>query len=225
MNSPEMIPQGSELWLALRAGHATASCFSDILAKSKDLKMRTKLMRKLVAERMTGKPVETYRGPHMERGHEQEPHSRMAYEALTGAIVEEVGFIPHPSVQWCGASPDGLVSSDGGIEAKCVIPTVQIETVLRGGYPPEHVAQVQGNLWVTAREWWDFCSYSPDMPEHLRLYVYRVKRDDKYIETLEAEVRKFLKEVDEQYALLMDKRTLLDQLVASVRNNDPGLQP
>jgi hypothetical protein len=60
-----------------------------------------------------------------------------------------------------------------------VIPTVQLDTILSGGYPPEHKAQVQGSLWITGRKWWDFCSYSPDMPGKLRLYIFRVERDER----------------------------------------------
>jgi hypothetical protein len=62
---------------------------------------------------------------------------------------------------------------------------------------------VQGNLWVTGRDWWDFVSFCPDMPAHLRLYVYRVQRDEAYIKTLESEVRGFLLEVQTRYDVLM----------------------
>lgn len=187
--------QGSAEWLQERCGNATASEFSSILAKGQGI-MRTKYMRRLAAERLTGKPTEGYKNAHMERGQEQEPYARMSYEARTGNIVEEVGFIKHP-VLLAGCSPDGLISTDGGCEIKSVIPTVQLDTVLSGGYPSEHKAQIQGSMWVTGRTWWDFCSFSPDMPDNLRTYIFRVERDDKYITTLEAEVAVFLREVDE----------------------------
>lgn len=221
-------PQGSEAWLLERAGRATASCFSDVLAKGQG-KTRAAYMRRVLAERLTGKPIETYQNSHMDRGTEQEPYARMEYEVQTGSLVEQVGFIPHPEIM-AGASPDGLVDTDGGVEIKSVIPTVQVETLLRGGYPPEHRPQIQGNLWIANRRWWDFASYCPDMPEHLRLYVFRVERDERYIETLAGEVVHFLDEVDALYLRLMQdhstfhESTLLDQLIASVDANHPASQ-
>lgn len=200
-------PQGSEAWLLERCGRATASCFSDVLAKGQGA-TRTKYLRRVVAERLTGKPIDGYRNAHMERGQEQEPLARLAYEVETGTLVEQVEFIPHPSLL-AGASPDGLIGNDGGLEAKSVIATVQVETVLRGKYPPEHKAQIQGNLWITGRQWWDFVSYCDEIrAAHLRLYVYRVERDEEYITNLEKEVRAFLKEADELYARLMGRAPL-----------------
>ncbi len=215
-------PQGSEAWLFARCGRATASEFSSVLAKGQG-KTRAAYLRRVLAERLTGKPIETYSNGHMERGQEQEPLARMAYEVQTGALVEESEFIPHPTLM-AGCSPDCLIDSDGGGEFKSVIPTVQVETILRGSYPPEHRPQIMGNLWITGRRWWDFGSYCPDMPEHLRLYVFRVERDEKYIETLHAEVCNFLSDVDTLYLKLMDRSTLLDKLVASVANT-AGTQP
>lgn len=186
--------QHSEEWHQARLGRATASCFADVLAKGQG-KTRTAYLRRLVAERLTGKPTEAYKNGHMDRGTEQEPFARMSYEEETGYMVEEVGFIPHPSLM-AGCSPDGVIRPKGGVEIKSVIPTVQLETILKGGYPSEHTAQTQGNIWLSEADWWDFCSYSPDMPKHLRTYIYRVKRDDDYIKNLQAEVTVFLGEVD-----------------------------
>lgn len=193
--------QGTPEWFAARLGHVTASCFSDVLAKGEGI-TRLKYMRRLVAERLTGKPTESYSNSHLERGTAQEPYARMAYEAKTGNLVQEVGFIKHPELL-AGSSPDGLIDEDGGAEIKSVIPTVQIETIERGGYPSFHKAQVQGNLWITGREYWDYVSYSPDLPERLRVYVFRVSRDEKYIQNLEAEVIKFLAEAEELYQRLI----------------------
>jgi hypothetical protein len=194
--------QGSPEWLAARCGKATASEFAAILAKGEG-KTRASYLRRVLAERLTGKPTDTYRNGHMDRGQEQEPFARMAYEERTGVMVEEVGFIQHPTLQ-AGCSPDALVGLEGGAEIKSVIPTVQLETIMRGKYPTEHRAQIQGNIWLSCRKWWDFNSYCPDMPEKLRLYTFRVERDESYIAMLEEEVTKFLNEVDEAYKRLME---------------------
>ena len=195
--------QQSEEWFQDRLGYATASCFSDVLAKGQG-KVRGAYLKRVVAERLTGKRQEGFSSSHTERGNEQEPYARMSYEAETGNIVEEVGFIKHPTLR-AGCSPDGKIDHNGGLEIKSVIPTVQIETIERGGYPVTHKPQIQGGLWVTGRDWWDFVSFSPDLPKNLRLYVYRVERDEEYIKNLEAEVIRFLDEAEVLYQSLLNR--------------------
>lgn len=224
MNAPL---QGSDEWLAMRAGHCTASRFKDVLAKIKsgEAAMRRNYRIQLVTERLTGRPCESYSNAAMEWGTNTEPAARMAYEALTGAFVNEASFMAHPEVQWVGASPDGLIDDDGMVEIKCPYQsTVHVET-WESGMPSEHRAQIQGNLWVNGRQWCDFISFDPRMPEHLQVYRERVERDDKYIEALSGEVRAFLAEVEKQHARLMDRSTLIDKLVASIPANHPASQP
>lgn len=195
--------QGSDEWFQDRLGYATASCFSQVLAKGEG-KTRGAYLKRVVAERLTGKRQEGFSTPDTLRGKEQEPYARMAYEAETGNIVEEVDFIKHGTLL-AGCSPDGLVDAKGGLEIKSVLPTVQLETIERGKHPSSHKAQIQGGLWVTGREWWDFVSFSPDLPKNLRLYVYRVERDDEYIKSLEAEVIRFLDDAEELYQSLLKR--------------------
>ena len=198
-------PQGSGAWLAERAGHVTASRFKDVLAKIKTGEAATRKAYKiqLVTERLTGLPVESFKNAAMEWGTAQEPVAREAYEARTGVLVDLADFLKHPAMKWCGGSPDGLIGEDGGIEIKCPHnSTVHVETLM-GGMPSDHVAQVQGNLWITGRQWWDFVSFDPRMPERLQIYVQRIERDDKYIATLQAEVEAFLSEVEALHARLM----------------------
>lgn len=213
------VAQGTPEWHAARAGHATSSEFAAVLAKAKEKggvsKTRAAYMRRILAERITGKAVDTWSNDHMRRGIAQEPLARAAYEVERGVVVREAGFIRHGAFRWCGCSPDGLVGEDGGIEAKCVIPDVQLETVMDGKYPSEHTAQVQGCMWVTGRQWWDFVSFSPDMPEHLRLHIYRVARDEVYIKVLANEVRAFLAEAEMQFRGLMGLPLLTEADVAS----------
>lgn len=190
--------QGSPEWEAAKVGYAGASEFALILAKGQG-KPRAAVLRKMVAERLTRMPQGGNRkGAYLEdlaRGKEQEQWARMSYAAITGFDVEEVGIIRHAKLA-CSCSPDGLVGVDRGVEIKSVIPTVQIETILAGGYPSEHRAQIQGSLWITGRSVWDFCSYSETMPENLRTYIFPVVRDEAYIAGLAAEVQVFLDEVD-----------------------------
>lgn len=190
--------QGTPEWLAARAGHVTASRFADVMAKVKvgEAAGRIKYRWEIVTERLTGQPVEQYSNKAMEHGTEQEPYARMAYEAQTGNVVEEVGLILHPSTARVGCSPDGLIASVGGVEIKCPFNSVVHVQTLSGGMPSEHRAQVQGAMWVTDRKWWHFVSFDPRMPEKMQLYVELVKRDEDYIAKLADEVRQFLVEVD-----------------------------
>jgi hypothetical protein len=206
------IEQGTPEWFALRCGKVTASELSAILAKGQG-KTRANYLRRVIAETLTGKPSETYRNAHMDRGQEQEQLAGWSYELATGNALEKVGFIEHDSLR-AGCSPDALITgAKRGAEIKCVIPTVQVETILAGGYPSEHKAQIQGSLWITGYEAWDFCSYSPDMPEHLRTYIFTVERDETYIQMLQNEVIGFLVDVDRALERLgragMDTETLL----------------
>lgn len=194
--------QGTVAWLQARAGHCTASRFADVLAKVRagEAATRRDYRWQLVTERITGQPCRQYESAAMRRGKELEPHARMAYEAETGNLVDEVGFILHPVVTWAGCSPDGLIGDDGGVEIKCPDnPVIHVQT-LSGGMPTEHLPQVQGCMWITGRSWWDFASYHPDMPdERMRLYVERITRDEAYMTALNDEVHAFLAEVDKQH--------------------------
>jgi putative phage-type endonuclease len=199
--------QGTPEWHAARAGHVTASRFADVLAKPKsgvgEASTRAKYRWELVAERLTGGAVEGYTNDAMRRGQELEPHARLAYEADSGHIVEEFGFIVHPAIALVGCSPDGLIGADGGCEIKCPANPVIHAQTLHGGMPTEHRPQVQGSLWVTGRQWWAFISYDPRMPKRLQLYVEIVKRDEAYIEKLAEEVVRFQSEVERQVVSLL----------------------
>jgi hypothetical protein len=195
--------QRSDEWFAARCGKATASRFRDILAtiKSGEAADRRNYRAALVCERLTGKPDQGFTNSAMQWGTEQEPFARIAYMALTGHEVEEVGFFLHPEMA-AGASPDGFVGEDGGLEIKCPNKATHLATLLAGKMPPEHLPQVQGAMWITGRKWWDFVSYHPEFPEHLQLFVQRIERDDTYITQLALAVSLFLSEVDEAVAAL-----------------------
>ena len=121
-------------------------------------------------------PLATVKTKAMEKGTEREQMARSAYEIETGNIVQQVGFIEYKRNRMVGASPDGLVLDDGGIEIKCPEPLKHTMTLLYG-MPKDHIAQVQAGMMVTGRMWWDFVSFCP---EHKRFpfYVERVARDD-----------------------------------------------
>lgn len=197
-------PQGSEAWRLDRCGRATASCFDKVLAKVKvgEAAGRRDYRMQLVVERLTGVPQEGYTNAAMKWGTEHEAEAREAFAEAKDLWVVESPFIPHKELM-AGCSPDGLIEQDGGTEFKCPYNSVVHVETLTGGMPSEHRAQVQGNMWITGRKWWWFASYDPRMPEKLRLYTELVKRDDEYIAKLEAEVKRFLAEVDAKVQELM----------------------
>jgi putative phage-type endonuclease len=184
--------QRTQDWHAQRAGKWTGSKFVDVLARNKrtgdPLKAYTDLIWQVVVERMTGQAVEGPTGQALAWGTEVEPFAREAYEMETGNVVTEAGFIQHPEFAFVGASPDGLISVDGGLEMKCPKSSaVHLERFIQG-VPDEYRPQIQGCMWVTGRAWWDFVSYDPRMPETHRLLKIRVNRDDAFIAKLQAAV-------------------------------------
>lgn len=197
--------QGSPEWFAARLGIPTASEFATVMrtkgrGEGGESKERRTYLLKLAGEILTGEPMENYTNGHMERGKAQEDEARDLYSLMVSVDPQRVGFIRNGDK---GSSPDSLIGERGGLEIKTALPHIQIDRLERDTLPPEHKAQVQGNLWVTGREWWDFVSFCPDMPEHLRLYIFRVQRDEAYIKTLEVEVRGFIAEANTRYAVLM----------------------
>jgi predicted phage-related endonuclease len=180
--------QNSDIWLRARMGIPTASAFSDVLAKGEG-KVRRTYMLKLAGEIITGEPMESFTNGHTERGHAMEDEARDLYTFQTGASLQRVGFVRNGAV---GCSPDSLIGDDGGLEIKTKLPHLLIDVILKDKCPPEHVAQIQGTLWVTGRQWWDIVIYWPGIP----LFVKRIARDDAYIKTLAEEVARFRTELD-----------------------------
>ena len=190
--------QGSDEWLQARAGRVTASRVADLMAKTKSgpSASRVNYMAQLISERLTGQPAESFTNAAMRHGTETEPEARAAYEMLTGADVVEVGFIPHPTIDGFGASPDGLVGDDGLIEIKCPNTATHIETLLAEKVPSKYNTQMQVQMLCTDRQWCDFISYDPRLPGDMRIWIQRVHRDDVFCAQIVAEVTKFLAEMD-----------------------------
>lgn len=174
------IEQGTDAWRQLRAGIPTASVFSCLLASGRsggESKTRQTLLYKLAGERLTGEPSENYTNAYMERGHAMEDEARQHYSFVRDCEPKRVGFIRNGK---CGCSPDALVGEDGMLEIKTASPHILIPILLKGEAPPEHKAQLQGNLMVAEREWIDLIVYYSKM----RPLIVRVERDEGYITEL-----------------------------------------
>jgi putative phage-type endonuclease len=194
-----MMEQRTDDWFAARLGKVTASRVADVIAKNKTGygAGRANYMADLVVERLTGQKASSFSNAAMEWGTEQEPYARAAYSAKTGILVEEVGFIDHPTVAMSGASPDGF-AEDGLIEIKCGNTATHLEYIFDGKPPQKYVTQMQWQMACAGKPWCDFVSYDPRLPERLQLLVVRVPRDDEYIKMLEQEVTTFLQELDDK---------------------------
>lgn len=202
-----MIEQGTTEWHLLRLGKVTASRITDVLSKGKSGESagRKNYRMELVVQRLTGLPGESFTSAAMEHGVLTEPKARFAYEAEKQQFVEQVAFVDHPSIEWFGCSPDGLVT-DGLIEIKCPNSTTHIEYLTDQKPPAKYIPQMQCQMAVTGRQWCDFVSFDPRLPDDLQLFVVRLERDQKYIEAMEAEVKKFLSEVDEMFTKLKGRK-------------------
>jgi putative phage-type endonuclease len=200
------LEQGSDAWLQARLGKVTASRMSDMTARTKSGwgAGRKNYLAELVAERLTGAPAERYVNAAMAWGTDTEPQARAAYEFDRDVDVAEVGFVDHPHIPMTGASPDGLVGGDGMLEVKCPNTATHIDTLLTQKIPAKYIVQMQWQMCCAERQWCDFVSFDPRMPEDLRLFVRRIQRDDARIAELEDAVRDFLAEIEETIAALRD---------------------
>ena len=202
-----MIEQRTEEWFQQRLGKVTASRISDVIAKTKTgvSTSRQNYLVQLVSERLTGKKGDSFVNQAMLDGIEREGAARELYERTRGVSVTEVGFFDHPTIAMSGASPDGAVNAeqegkyDGLIEIKCPIETTHTNTLMSKEVPSKYKSQIQWQMASVSPnvKWCDFISYNPNFPDTMQLFVARVERDNDYIAELEAEVIKFLDEVEQ----------------------------
>lgn len=185
--------QGSDEWISARLGIPSASMYGKIITtQGKWSTQADTYINQLVAEKLTGEQTPFYQNEHMARGTELEPDARKMYEFIKDVEVQEVGFCLHDTLE-AGASPDGLIGEDGGLEIKCPAPATHVEYLRGGKLPSKYKQQVMGCLWITGREWWDFMSYHPSM----KPLIVRVERDEDYIAELEACVSKAVELIEE----------------------------
>lgn len=199
-----MIVQGTPEWFAARAGKVTASRVADVIAKTKSgySTSRQNYAAELLCERLTGICEPGFTSGPMQWGKDQEPFARQAYERRHEVEVYEVGFVDHPEVRMSGASPDGYVGEAGLVEIKCPLTATHLDTLLGGSVPGKYLTQIQWQLACTGREWCDFVSFDPRLPEAMQVYVERIPRDLSMILELETEVSAFIRELDGRVANL-----------------------
>lgn len=193
-----MIEQNTPEWLQARCGSLGASAVAEALARTKTGwgAGRANVKARIIIERLTGTPQETFKSGPMQWGHDQEDAAANAYSFLTGNPVEVCGIYKHPSIEGTHASPDRLVGDDGLCEIKCPNSATHLDTLLSKKIAGHYVTQMQWQMAVTGRQWVDFVSFDPRFPETHQVWINRVERDQKLIEKLEQDVIEFLAEVE-----------------------------
>ena len=198
--------QRTDEWFEARLGKVTASKMDAVTSKGRSGESATRKAYKvqLLTERLTNQKTDTYINAAMQHGIDTEDEAKAAY-VLEHQSVEDVGFIDHPTIKMAGASPDGLVGDDGLIEIKCPQSHTHTEILLTKKIPSKWLKQMYFQMACTNRSWCDFVSYSPFFPEHLRLFVQRIEKDDKIIKELEDEVIEFLNEIEDMQEAINKK--------------------
>lgn len=197
-DSQDSNSQGSISWLKSRLGKVTASRIADLMAttKSGQSASRANYLAQLVAERLTGTVQESFTNGAMAWGTETEPLARAIYEVKHCVMVDQIGFVQHPTIEMAGCSPDGLIDDDGLIEIKCPNTATHIDTMLSGKPPSKYMLQMQWQMACTGRKWCDFVSFDPRMPEDLAMFVSRVWHDENKVLEITTAVNEFLNDVE-----------------------------
>lgn len=200
--------QRTDEWFAARCGKVTASRLADVMAKTKSgyAASRQNYMAELICQRLTGKSQEGFSNAAMQRGTELEPVAREMYVLNQfDANVTETGFVDHPTLKGFGASPDGLVNSDGLIEIKCPNTWTHLETLKTGQPARKYLLQMHAQMMCTGRKWCDFVSYDDRLPPELAYFETRVLLDSQLVEEITAEVKKFIGELEKEVEAILNR--------------------
>lgn len=195
--------QGSDEWLEARRGVITGSRAKDARDKLKSgapAKTQLQYAMDVARERCGGKAGFVFVNGAMRLGTEQEPFARMAYEARSGAMVEEAGFITTDDGRF-GCSVDGLIGDDGMVEIKTMVSSDTLFTAVVDHDESAYVDQINFALWLLGRKWCDLILWAPDLPAG-QLTVRRIERDDDAIEALETDLIAFERLVSKYEASL-----------------------
>lgn len=190
-----MDEQRTEEWFQARLGKVTASRISDVMMKPTTAGYQN-YQAQLICERLTGIPTETFTSAAMQHGTDTEPRARAVYELETGLDVAETGFVPHPGIEMAGASPDGLVGSEGLVEIKCPQPATHIKTLIGGSIDRKYRLQMQWQMACTDRNWCDFASYCPALGSDLEIHIQRLKFDPEECAEITEAVSGFLGKIE-----------------------------
>ena len=161
-------------------------------------------MAEKAVEILTGEIPESFTSTAMQWGTDTEPLARSAYEAITGNLVQEVGFIDHPTIKNFGASPDGVIDEMLILEIKCPNTATHLELLLGGQVKYEYIVQMNGQMMCTETTRCHFVSYDPRVPDNLSFSLHAFTYDIDLRKQITDEVIKFNSELDEMVQKLKD---------------------
>jgi len=186
--------QGTVSWHQQRVGKLTGSVIHNIMSNKENSLSRVKLLKILALERLSGSPTKNIVTEPMARGLRLESDARLAYE-LDKQEVVLVGFIDHPSINFAGCSPDGLVGDNGLIEIKCLNQKNHEQIIRKDSIPRKYYTQIQFQLACSQRDWCDFVLFHPEVEE--ALFIKRVYPNQVFIKDMTQKVIIFLAEVNQ----------------------------
>jgi putative phage-type endonuclease len=185
--------QRSESWFKARLGNPGASEIDNIItSEGKPSKSRTDFLYTLAAQRIRGKADESFQSQSMIDGQTKEDEARSLFSLIHNVEIEQVGMIYKDERRLCHASPDGLISEDGGIEIKCPLGKTHTRYLLENKLPTSYYVQIQSSLYISERKYWWFMSYCDGM----KPLLIRVEPDKVYQKALAVELELFCDELD-----------------------------
>lgn len=191
LSNPLQHEQG---WWLARRGKITASRMHVVMDGGSRAwqTLADKLMAERLMENMPEPDDEEWKGAAIAHGKEYEPIARTNAELAENADFDLVGFVPHPTFDFIGASPDFLWLERPG-EIKCPIKLERHMVVYRSQrVPDEHVAQVQTQIACTEADRGFFVSYHPYPPHwKMRCVILEVPRDQTYIDQMIERCQRF----------------------------------
>ncbi len=214
------VVQGTDRWLKLRSGLPTSSEFDKIVTPGgKPSKSAEGYMYQLLAERVKGRPCRKFMTEAMKRGNWIEPSAIEFYEFTREIKTTRIGFMTNAEGT-IGASPDLLVGDEGQVEIKSPDnEEIHMAYLLGSGSPYEkHKVQMQGQLWISQRQWNDSMSFDPDLPPALM----RIERDEDFIRIVAELVTSFSLELERQYRI---PREFLNGKSLADLSTEPRQQP
>ena len=194
--TPEQAPQKSLEWLTIRSKClVTASDAGPYLIKTDKVSVaarRKRILRFLCGDCYRyGDPFLTdlkakeqkgmeYNIP-VQRGNHYEAEAITSLAEIIGREITPVGIITTDDGLF-GASPDGVVGEDAGVECKVPLPETHLSYLLEhaetGEMISDYLYQVHFNLAISGRKVWHFYSHSvkraedaPEWVEHPPLHI------------------------------------------------------
>lgn len=210
--------QGTGQWFNDRTGKLTASRMAAAMSFLKQTKEekeknkppreaseRRKLKIEILCERLTGNIVPKYCTADMQWGIDQEPIAKEFITAKYGWTIKDLGFVEHPTIENCGASPDGYIEQEAAlIEIKCPTSATMVSWLLSAQedklwVPEDHVQQMilQSACMGGIPVW--FAAFDPRLPDHQKLFVRKFVPTPEEIEEVETAAKVFLVEIDEMF--------------------------